>query len=190
MDLRIITPAETEQVTLAEARAHLRLPADLTDDDDLIRSLITAAREAAELFTGRAYSDAVYELRLDRWEDVVLLPVAPVTKIVRIEYLDAAGTPQPLAAGIAELDDHPDAPAVRLAYGQTWPALASRTAAVRIRFTADPEKAPVPRSVVQAMLLTIGHLYANTEDASTAQTHALVRGSESLLWPHRRNLGV
>ena len=43
----------SEPVTLAEAKNFLRVT--ITDDDLLISSLITAAREACEAFTGRSF---------------------------------------------------------------------------------------------------------------------------------------
>ena len=53
MSLQLITPPAIEPVTLAEAKAHLKV--DTTDDDTLITSLIAAARARAEWHTRRAF---------------------------------------------------------------------------------------------------------------------------------------
>lgn len=55
-----------EPVTLAEMKLHLRTYASDTSEDALISSLITAAREWAENFTGRALVDQTWRLTLRR----------------------------------------------------------------------------------------------------------------------------
>lgn len=50
MPLQLLTPPTAEPVSLVEAKLHLRV--DFNDDDALITSLITAARQAAETITG------------------------------------------------------------------------------------------------------------------------------------------
>ena len=59
MTLKLITAPAAEPVLLADAKLHLRV--DHIADDDLITSLITAAREAAEHLTGRALITQTWE---------------------------------------------------------------------------------------------------------------------------------
>ena len=65
MPLNLITPPAVEPVTLADAKAHLKV--DTTDDDALITALITAARARAEWHTGRALITQSWTLWLDAW---------------------------------------------------------------------------------------------------------------------------
>ena len=51
MPLQLVTPPAGVPISLAEAKLHLRV--DGGDDDPLICSLISAARQAAETITGR-----------------------------------------------------------------------------------------------------------------------------------------
>lgn len=44
-------------VTVEEAKAYLRLDADLTEDDELLAGLIQAAADFLEQTTGKVYSD-------------------------------------------------------------------------------------------------------------------------------------
>ena len=55
MLIEIIEPPAVEPVTLEEFKKHARVWEDLTDDDDLIRGLITAAREVLERRLARAF---------------------------------------------------------------------------------------------------------------------------------------
>ena len=52
-----------EPVHLDDAKLHLRV--EVTDDDALIRTLIVAARNHAEIFTGRALVTQTWDLKLD-----------------------------------------------------------------------------------------------------------------------------
>ena len=65
MGLRVTTPPADEPVSLADARAHLRV--DGTDEDALIGGLIVAAREYAEGFTGRRFVTTDMELTLEQF---------------------------------------------------------------------------------------------------------------------------
>lgn len=60
-----LTQPASEPVTLALAKAHLRI--DHTAEDDLITSWIKAAREAAEKYTGRRFITQSLRMRLNDW---------------------------------------------------------------------------------------------------------------------------
>ncbi len=106
MPLQLVTPPAEEPVSLAEARLHLRV--DMDDDDALIRSLITAARQAAETLTGRQLITARWKLVLDAFPGpssmgvpvgasfslpahAILIPKCPIQSIVSIQYVDMSG---------------------------------------------------------------------------------------------------
>lgn len=63
MGLRLITPPAVEPVTLAEAKAHLRV--SIPDDDTLIAVLISAARQNAENYMNRQIITATWEVTFD-----------------------------------------------------------------------------------------------------------------------------
>ena len=199
IDLRPIPPAEgppvAEPVTLAEARAHLRLDGEVGDDpleDAAILSLITAARQAAEDFTARIFTASRYELRVDAFATRIPFPVAPVRSVQSIAYVDPAGATQAFDTDNYWFYDHPDAPALLAMPGVSLPTVLDMPGTVRIAFTGGHDAAnPVPRAVVQAILLIIGHLHENRQDVVTSTTaQDLPQGSRALLWPYRRELGV
>jgi len=95
MPLQLVTPPAEEPVSLAEAKQHLRV--DGGDDDLLIGSLITAARQAAETKTGRQLITARWKLVLDAFPcHAILLSKCPVQSVVNIQYLDMNGMSQTL----------------------------------------------------------------------------------------------
>jgi hypothetical protein len=61
----LLTAPSVEPVSLAEAKAHLRV--DVTDDDALITALITAARQSAEHKTRRSLCTQQWSLVLDQF---------------------------------------------------------------------------------------------------------------------------
>lgn len=65
MALKLITAPTIEPVTLEEIKEHCRI--DGAEDDNLLTSLITVARQEAEKITRRQLITATWELRLDHF---------------------------------------------------------------------------------------------------------------------------
>lgn len=63
MPVRLLTPPASEPVTLAEAKAHLRL--DTVDDDTYVNTLILVARQYVEQACWRGLVTQTWELVLD-----------------------------------------------------------------------------------------------------------------------------
>jgi uncharacterized phiE125 gp8 family phage protein len=66
--LSIVTAPTIEPVTLADAKLFLKV--DETADNDLITSLIKAARQACEAYTSRALTAQTWKVFFDRWPGV------------------------------------------------------------------------------------------------------------------------
>lgn len=64
MSLTVTTAPASEPIDLATAKAHLRLDADLTDQDGIVSLLIQAVRERAEHELGRALITQTLKLRV------------------------------------------------------------------------------------------------------------------------------
>lgn len=81
----LVTPPVLEPVTVADARAFLRISTD--SEDDILRRIIKTARELVEADTGLALIDQTWRLRVDRWPRSGRLalfkyPVKAVTAVV------------------------------------------------------------------------------------------------------------
>ncbi len=100
---RIAAPA-AEPVTLAEAKAHLRV-VDAAEDI-LIASLVEAAREEVEAATGLALISQTWRLYLDCWPPsaIVRLRKHPVQSLIQVTVYNAVGAPESSVPPAANLD--------------------------------------------------------------------------------------
>lgn len=184
MSLKLITAPVSEPVTLAEAKAHLRVVS--ADDDALIGGLIVAARQAAEHITGRVLMPQTWELALDEFEEVIDLPKPPFSSIASVSYIDADGVTQTIASSGYQLDSHSEPARLMPAYGESWPSTRDQANAVLIRFVAGyADAAEVPQEIKQWMLLRIGMLYENRESVAAGVTFAEVPFVDRLLDAHK-----
>ena len=182
MPLQLVTPAAGEPVSLAEAKQHLRV--DGGDDDLLIGSLITAARQAAETKTGRQLITARWKLVLDAFPGpslmqsatgasfslpghAILLAKCPVQSAVSIEYLDMNGTTQVMPASDYVLDAACEPARLTPAFGKTWPSTLPQMGAVSVTFDAGYGAASaVPEGLKSWIKLRVGSLYGHREEMS------------------------
>jgi uncharacterized phiE125 gp8 family phage protein len=184
MSLKLITAPVAEPITLAEAKAHLRV--DGLDDDAYITALIVSAREGAEHITGRALMPQTLELALDSFAERIKLPKPPFVAIVSVKYLDESGILQTIAAEDYLLDEHSEPAALMPAYDTCWPTTRCQANAVLIRYQAGyADAASVPQMIKNWMLLRIGMLYERRESVIAGASIAEVPYVDRLLDPYR-----
>lgn len=191
MPAKVTGQPAVEPLSLAEAKAHLRV--DGVDEDDLISSLIVAARRHAESFTGRRLITQTVTWNLDRFDDCALARVAcafPLQAVASIAYVDTAGASQPLATSVYEADTGgDDTPGrIRLKDGQSWPDTADVLNAVTVTLTAGygATASSVPEPIRQAIRLMVGHWFRNRETVVTGATATpLPMAAEALLYPYK-----
>lgn len=184
MQLVIKTPPTAEPVTLAEAKAHLRV--NWSDDDALITAYAKAARSGVEAYLKAACLATVYQLRLDCFPATIALPVGPVFTAdgFSIKYLDDAGAEQTLGADKYKLSLGERA-IVRPSYGNAWPSTRAELDAVTVEFTAGWTVDTLPPAVKAGVLLWLGDLYGNRENTLLGTTAIKMPGGiDALLLPH------
>jgi uncharacterized phiE125 gp8 family phage protein len=180
----VTTPA-AEPVSLADAKAHLRLDTD--DEAGLLSLLIAGAREVAETVTERALVTQTWRMSLDSWCErdgwrervepclapvagrvsgriAVELPKPPLVSVGSVTTYDEAGVGT-LWEPAAYFVDRTGAPGriVRLR-GAPWPVPGRAAGGIEIVFTAGyggPEA--VPAALRQAILLLVAHWFENRE---------------------------
>lgn len=165
MILSIVTPPAAEPVSLAEAKLHLRI--DVNDEDTLVESYITAAREWCELAARRAFVTQTLALRLAEWPcgDCIQLPRPPLASVTSITYTDSAGANQTMTSADYLVYATAEPGLVQLGYGKSWPSATLQLGpSIVITYVAGyGNAAAVPKRYKQAILLMTGHFYENRE---------------------------
>lgn len=178
MGLTVVTPPASEPVTLAEAKAHLRV--DTGDDDALIGGLISAARRWCEDYTGRTFCTTVLDWTLDCFGGRLLsVPRPPLQSVASITYLDPAGVTQTLAPTVYRVDAASDIGRIALGYGQVWPVTLPEINAITVRLTAG--YVSVPEHIKQAALLLVGELYEQRQQSTPGVIASVPFGVRELL---------
>ena len=177
-------------LTLAEAKAQLRIP--FSDEDDLITGYIALAAEYLEGFNGRAgylgraLLTQTFELRLDAFPCYanaapvypngvspsfsmaasIVLPMPPLQSVTSITYLDGTRTLQTMDPSTYTVETATLQGRITLPQGQAWPTdVALEKDAVRIVFVAGygADETTLPAGIKQAAKLLVGMYYQNRE---------------------------
>lgn len=186
----------TEPISLEECYQHLRLSefeGGGRPDDDLVMAYLAAARMHCENRTGITLGMQNFEVVMDSFPDTIELPYPPFIALLDgIQFTD----------GVTDTEVDPDTYTVDTWSGDTavispvssWPEQPEGQM-IRIRYSAgygpEPEAAaPLPAPVRAAILLMLGHLYANREAVDLNTMTALPLGVDSLLRPYSVRLGA
>ena len=177
------TPPSVPLWTSDEAITRLHLSVDSEEDNELIDFYIQSATDHVEgprgTLLGRALINQTWTVTGESFDEFYRLPIAPVSTVV-ISYIDENGDTIVLPDDSYILrEDH-----IILKSGQTWPA----TNGISMVLTAGygPASTDVPSSIRHAILLLVGHWYANREAVSNPGFATVPIGAEHLLSLHRR----
>jgi uncharacterized phiE125 gp8 family phage protein len=188
MALVLTAAPAVEPVTLAEAKAQLRVDED--HEDALIAQLIVAARILVERTLGLALITQTWSYFLDAWPRsfTVVLPLLPVQAVDAVRLHDASG-------GITEIDaeayavDALSQPARIVLNGGVPPVVPRALNAFEVSLLAGYGDEPddVPATLRHALVLLVAHWFERREPvvlgAAAQGVPATVAG---LLLPHRR----
>lgn len=169
--LTLVTPPAEEPVSLDRAKLHLRVDHDV--DDELIASLIAAARGMSETHCRRAWVEQTLRMTLADWprdaSGMIPLPVEPVLSVESVKYYATSGTLTTLTpvTGYQTWLDH-SPPLIAAAPQVCWPQVEiGRLGAVQVEFTAGYGTADdVPEMAKAAILLCVGYWYENRGDGA------------------------
>lgn len=176
-------PAQ-EPVSLGEAKAFLRI--DDHAEDELITTLIGAARLHVEAVSGRVLLAQSWRLLLDAWPEnrIVKLPIGPLVSVTAINAVDGNGASH--ALGLGQFGRGHDSIMVpRTVYGM--PLLQERQG-IEIDFVAGFGEEPeaVPADLRQALLVLVAYWYEHRDAVIVAGSGSVVpSGFDRLVAAHK-----
>jgi len=188
------TAPAVEPVTLAEAKAHLRV--DVSDDDAYIGTLITAAREWCEQYLDRTLVNTQWVMRFDAFPPDgthdIELPRPPMVSsgtatAVALTFTYENGTTATYSTASYRVDRASTPGAVKTLYGQTWPPHLLDDNAISVTWWAGygASGSSVPAAIRSAVLMLVGLFYEKRMAADAGSLSEVPFGVKSLLDAHR-----
>ena len=185
--LTTLTEPVTEPVSLVEAKAYLRV--DNTDEDTLIGTLITAARQWVESYLDRALILRQLVLRFDTFPVEIELPQPPLssagtTTAISLTYTLETGTTATLSTSEYRIDRTSTPGVLRQNYSGSWPGHLNDYNSIAVTYWAGygSDEGDMPPAIKNAILLMVGHLFENRSAVVTGTiTKPIEFALESLL---------
>ncbi len=175
-----------EPVSLAEAKLYLKV--DVPDEDDLVRTLINAARLLVEAASGRLLIHQTWRLVLDRWPEQgeIRLPLAPVMQVVAARVFNAAGIPQVLTPSALELVAGTDPPLLVTTTAMLPPSRARAGIEIDLLAGYGAAATSVPQALRQAILMLVARWFELRGDVASRGDARLPADVLALVAPFRR----
>jgi uncharacterized phiE125 gp8 family phage protein len=188
MTAALITPPAIEPVTLIAAKAHLRV--EISDDDDLIGALITAARVHVEVATRRVMITQSWRIYRDDWppSGMIDLRITPLQSVDAVIVYDISGNPTTLPPGAYQVDKTSVPARLVLKQPITTVAPGQLINGIEIDVTAGYglSGASVPQPLQLAMMMLVARWY-ETRDGTAIGTipASIAQGFDALIEPFR-----
>jgi uncharacterized phiE125 gp8 family phage protein len=187
MSLAMTTPPALEPVTVADAKAHLRV--DGSAEDVLIGSLVLTSRLHIEAALGLALITQSWTLALDRWPrgNHIDLPLTPLQSVDDVRVKNAAGVAAivPAENYLVDLASRPG----RLVWNNTIPPIPGLPAnGIEIDLTAGfgATADSVPAPLKHAILMLTAHWYEHRDPDDIGSEAAQIPAAVSdLIQPFR-----
>ena len=181
MRIRVLNPSAQLPVGILTVKDHLRIVGN--DENSYLSNLIVVAGDWAEHYLNKHLISKQIRVYLDGFSSEIIVKLYPLQSIDAVAYYDSDNVRQVLTASDYDADEIDG----RLSSFGGWPATYDKYNAVEIDITVGygDFHAQLPRSIQQAMLLLIGHLYENREDTTDLKLKQLPMGAKALLSPFR-----
>ena len=185
----IYTRPTVEPVSVAEVKTHLRI--DGTDDDELIATLVMAAREQVETITRRAIMTQTWDYFLDEFprSNVIVIPFGNLASVTSVKRKDTAGaeTTMTVTTDYLVQTNGSQHGMIVLPYGVPWPSGAFYPSnPITIRFICGwTSAALVPSKIRTAVKFLCAEMYENRGESVIGQTVVENKTVDALLASER-----
>ncbi len=180
----LVTPPAIEPVSLAEAKAHLRITH--ADEDALISTLIVSARRIVEARTGLLLIEQEWTCYLDDWPDdgVIAIPLSPVSAVEDLSVFGENDTPAVIDPAHYYVDVASRPSRLMLRGSRVWarPGRIGNGIAIAVTAGFGTTAVAVPEALRQAILLLVAHWH---EHRGNAEPPALPLTLDALTQPFR-----
>lgn len=173
---RVSVQPASEPVSLEDMKVFLKV--DGSDEDALITSLISVARQLCETYAGLSFITQTRVVKMDRFNcKDVILPYGPVQSITSLAYVDEDDAPQTITSGYT-LDTQSGLSKLRV--NDDWPVTNNILNNVVITYVAG--QATASALVQHAIKMEVATLYENRQNEITGNiTHMISYNSAMLL---------
>lgn len=179
----LVTPDETEVVTLAEFKKHIRWDDADTSEDTLMATYIDAATNQAADYTRRTLLTGAWETTIDTFYSKVTLDVTPIdlTSLV-IKYYDSDNAEQTLSASSYKSRIINDRAVIE--FIGSMPNIYDRYDAVKFEY--DAGYTVVPAGIKTAIMIQAAGFFENRQSEITSSvSHSIINGFHQLLFPYK-----
>lgn len=185
--LELVTAPTVEPVTLAQARAWLRLR-ETGPEDEEIEDLITAARVLIEAEWSVRLVNSTWRLTMEGFPGCgpIRIPIGPLVSVSSIQYVDGAGATQTLGSSHYTVDTSVNPGEITAAYGEAWPVTRCQPRAVLVTFVAGhgATAASVPRTLQLAVKMAVNWWFERRGDERESAGTALPEVCRRLVMAH------
>ncbi len=171
--LKLISKDLTNIISLADAKAHLRIPAGLTDQDSLVTACTNAAIRFGETRTDRVIAPSVYQIRIPAKSGTIVLPIPDFVEVTKVEAVITGEANQVIydkSEEVGELADYMEV--------DSWVNPAEITVTVDL-LPANSQYliitasfgmgSPIPQDLTNAMKMMLSHFFDNPREVEVGR---------------------
>jgi uncharacterized phiE125 gp8 family phage protein len=189
MPAYLLTAPAVEPLSLVDAKRFLRV--EHGDDDAIIASLVSAARNHVEALTRNALIVQTWRLVLDRWPDGgrIVPRITPLRSLAAARVFSAANDARMIDPGIFVID--PAAGAIA-APGWSLPVPGRSIAGIELDIEVGfgAAASDVPPTLLQAIRILVAHWYDNRGLIAIGQSVAMMPASVNAMISSHRVLSL